>query len=313
MIGIGFRAETRDALGCFHSFRYLNLTKVDYSMTISIRDLKDADLETVDSILKLAFRSSISRLHDLRLYRQIQPDGWFVASQDEHLVGMVGATNYGAFAHVGMMAVHPDVQRQGVGFALMEFILARLEQQQVTKVLLDASEIGRPLYDKLGFVAYDETFVFQRDDNFAMLERGPHIRSLSVRELDELVQWDMHVFGANRHKVFQALLDVFPARAFAQRDEDGRLMGYIFAQKNRIGPWVMLQSCNAEELLRAALVLPYEETISVIVPAVNGEAIELLHCHGFERVRTNRHMGRGVGEHPGQREKIYAQTSLAVG
>jgi len=282
-------------------------------MTISIRDLVDADLEMADAILKLAFRSSISRLYDLWLYRQIQPDGWFVASQEEHLIGTVGATNYGAFAHVGLMAVHPDVQRQGVGFALMQFILARLEQQQVPKVLLDASEIGRPLYDKLGFVAYDETFVFQRNSNFAIRERTPHIQTLSVRELDELVQWDTDVFGANRRRVFQVLLDVFPERAFMQRDEEGRLMGYVFAQKNRIGPWVMLQSCNAEELLRAALVLPYEETISVTVPAVNREAIELLQRYGFERVRTNRHMGRGVSGPPGQRQKIYAQTSLAVG
>ena len=282
-------------------------------MTISIRDLVDADLEMADAILKLAFRSSISRLYDLWLYRQIQPDGWFVASQGKHLIGTVGATNYGAFAHVGLMAVHPDVQRQGVGFALMQFILARLEQQQVPKVLLDASEIGRPLYDKLGFVAYDETFVFQRNSNFAIRERAPHIQTLSVRELDELVQWDTDVFGANRRRVFQVLLDVFPERALMQRDEEGRLMGYVFAQKNRIGPWVMLQSCNAEELLRAALVLPYEETISVTVPAVNREAIELLQRYGFERVRTNRHMGRGVSGPPGQRQKIYAQTSLAVG
>jgi len=282
-------------------------------MTISIRDLVDADLEMADAILKLAFRSSISRLYDLWLYRQIQPDGWFVASQEEHLIGTVGATNYGTCAHVGLMAVHPDVQRQGVGFALMQFILARLEQQQVPKVLLDASEIGRPLYDKLGFVAYDETFVFQRNSNFAILERTPHIQTLSVRELDELVQWDTDVFGANRRRVFQVLLDVFPERAFMQRDEEGRLMGYVFAQKNRIGPWVMLQSCNAEELLRAALVLPYEETISVTVPAVNREAIELLQRYGFERVRTNRHMGRGVSGPPGRRQKICAQTSLAVG
>lgn len=282
-------------------------------MTISIRDLADADLEIADVMLKLAFRSSISRLHDLWLYRQIQPDGWFVALRDEHLVGTVGATNYGAFAHVGMMAVHPDVQRQGIGFALMQFILARLEQQQVPKVMLDASEIGRPLYDKLGFVAYDETFVFQRNSDFAKLVRTPHLQTITVQELDELVHWDTVAFGANRSKVFKALLGVFPGRAFMQRDEEGRLMGYIFAQENRIGPWVMLQSCSAEELFRAALAVPYEGTVSVAVPAVNREAIELVQRYGFEWVRTNRHMGRGGGRSPGQRQKIYAQTSLAVG
>jgi GNAT superfamily N-acetyltransferase len=289
--------------------------------TVSIRDLADADLEAADAMLKLAFRGPVSRLDDLRLYRQIQPDGWFAAFQEGRLVGTVGATNYGALAHVGLMAIHPDAQGQGIGFALMQFLLARLEQQ-VPMVLLDASEVGRPLYDKLGFVAYDETFMFQRQSGArpagagmmnAMPERAPHIQPISVRELDELVQWDTDIFGANRRKVFQVLLDVFPKRAFMQRDADGRLMGYLFVQKNRIGPWVMLQSCNSEELLQAALALPYEETLSVAVPSVNREAIELLQRHGFEQVRTNQHMGKGKGGPPGQRQKIYAQTSLAVG
>jgi predicted N-acetyltransferase YhbS len=281
-------------------------------MTITIRDLEDTDLATADAILKAAFQGS-SRLQDLRLYRQIQPDGWFIASQLGDAIGMVGAINYGAFAHVGLMAVHPDVQRQGVGLTLMQFLLARLEQQQVPLVVLDASEVGRPLYDRLGFVAYDETFVFQLQSKPARLAQMPHIQTISILDLDELVQWDTDVFGANRRKVFQALLDVFPDRAFLQRDADEQLVGYLFAQKNRIGPWVMLQSCNAEELLLAALALPYEEPFSVTVPAVNREAIELLQCHGFERVRTNRHMGKGIVGPPGQRQKIYAQTSLAVG
>jgi hypothetical protein len=132
--------------------------------------------------------------------------------------------------------------------------------------------------------------------------------------LDELVQWDTKIFGADRRKMFQVLLDVFPERSFVQRDEAGRLTGYLFAQKNRIGPWAMLQPGSAEELLRAALLLhDYEETVSVAVPSVNQDAIELLQHYGFERVRTNRHMWRGVEQYSGQRQRIYAQTSLAVG
>jgi ribosomal protein S18 acetylase RimI-like enzyme len=282
-------------------------------MTISIRKLVDADLETADAILKLAFRGSTSRLHDLQLYRQIQPDGWFVASQAEQLIGLVGATTYGTFAHVGLMAVHPAAQRQGAGIALMQFILARLEEQQVSEVWLDASAAGRPLYDKLGFVAYDETFLFQRNNPSAPPEQSPHIQTLSKRELDELVRVDREVFGANRRKVFQVLLEAFPERAFTQRDEAGRLLGYIFAQNNRIGPWVMLQSSCAEALFRAALALPYAEPITVTVPAMNQVALGLLSSYGFERVRTNQHMGRGISGPHGQREKIYAQTSLALG
>jgi GNAT superfamily N-acetyltransferase len=282
-------------------------------MSISIRPLLDADLEAADTILKLAFQSSVSRRHDLWLYRQVQPNGWFGATQAEHLIGMVGATNYGEFAHVGFMAVHPDAQRQGVGLALMEFLLAELEKQHVPLVILDSSKAGRLLYDKLGFVAYDETLVLERPCNGREPDRASRMQTISALELDELTQWDSGVFGANRRKVLKVLLDNYPERAFIKRDESGRPSGYLFAQKNRIGPWVMHQSSNAEELLQAALAIPYDETISVTVPAGNRDALELLQRYHFETVRANQHMGRGAGGPPGQRQKIYSQTSLAVG
>jgi GNAT superfamily N-acetyltransferase len=282
-------------------------------MSISIRPLADPDLEAADTIIKLAFRSPVSRLDDLRLYRKIQPEGWFLALQQEQPVGMVGATNYGAVAHVGLMAVHPDAQRQGVGFALMQFLLARLEEQLVPLVTLDASEMGRPLYDKLGFVPYDETLMFLRSDNSEILNRPTSIHSITKCELEELTQWDSTVFGVNRRKVLETLLEFFPERAFMLRDETGQIAGYLFAQKNRIGPWVMRRTDNAEILLQAALTLPFEGTVSVAVPAVNQKAIVLLQQHGFEQVCANRHMGRGRGEPPGERRQIYAQTSLAVG
>ena len=282
-------------------------------MTIIIRDLVDADLPAADAILKLAFRSPVSRLEDLGLYRQIQPDGWFVAAQAEHPVGMVGAANYGACAHIGMMAVHPRAQRQGIGLALMQFILARLEQQQVPGVTLDASAAGRPLYEKLGFIPFDETLIFQRTGEFSLPEQPARLQPITVRELDELVQADTPAFGANRRKVFEVLLRAFPGRAFLRRDDLGRLGGYLFAQSNRIGPWVMLQPEGADALLRAALTLPFAGIVSMAVPEANRAALDLLQRSGFEPVRTNRHMGRGMHTPPGQRQQVYAQTSLAVG
>jgi predicted N-acetyltransferase YhbS len=278
-----------------------------------IRNLEDADLEKADEILTLAFGGPVSRLEDLRLYRRIEPAGWFVAAQAERLVGMVGAANYGTIAHVGLMAVHPEAQRQGIGMALMRFLLDKLEQQGVRLVTLDASKMGRPLYDRLGFIPYDETITFQRPVDIHGNAKPCQPQIISMRDLGEIIQADKEIFGADRRKLFQVLLDQFPGRAFLQRDAAGRLVGYLFAQKYRIGPWVMLSPGWAEELFSAALTLPYEGIISATIPGGNLEAIGLLQRVGFKQVRTNRHMCRGTDGPPGQRQKIYSQTSLAVG
>jgi ribosomal protein S18 acetylase RimI-like enzyme len=283
-------------------------------MTIAIRNLADDDLEEIDEILKLAFQSTVSRLQDLRFYRQIEPDGWFVAIKDGHPAGMVGAINYGAFAHIGFMVVHPNAQRQGIGIALMRYLLARLEQQQVPAAWLDASDMGRPLYEKLGFVTYGATTTFQcrnyvTDNEF----RTSNIQPITPDDLEELVQLDTALFGAERRKLFQVLLNLYPGRAFMHRDAQGQMTGYIFAQENRIGPWAMMQSDSAEALLQAALSLPYKDTVSVYVPAENREALELVQRYGFEQLRVSQHMGLHAECIPGQRRKIFAQTSLAAG
>jgi GNAT superfamily N-acetyltransferase len=282
------------------------------SIRPSIRPLQDIHLTAADEVLRLAFRGPSSRLEDLRLYRRIQPEGWFAAFQQERLVGMVGAACYGAFAHVGLMAVRPDCQRQGLGRLLMEFLLARLEQQHILLVTLDASAAGRPLYEKLGFVACDDTLVLERPLNAPVPEPAGG-QPLSSAALAELAEADAPVFGADRRNVFQALGEFFPGRTFIQRDEQGHLSGWLCAQSSRLGPWVMLRPEGAGALLQAALTLPFDGPLSVTVPSGNRPALELLGRHGFAAVRSNTHMRRGPGGCPGQRERIYSQTSLAVG
>ena len=280
---------------------------------ISIRSLSEHDLESADAILKSAFQSPDSRLMELYLYRKIQPDGWFLALQNRTPVGMVGATLYGTFAHVGMMAVHPRAQRQGVGIALMEHLLAWLDGLCVPCVLLDASAAGQPLYEKLGFVAYHQVYRLQRRTGLSLHNCTPQVEPVSIRDLDELVAYDADIFGADRGRVLHALLTSYPARAFMLRSEAGRIAGYVFAQENHIGPWVVQRSQDAEVLLQAALSLPYAGTVSVVAPEENPAAVELLSRYGFEIVRVNRHMGRGAGAPPRHRDRIYGQTSLALG
>jgi predicted N-acetyltransferase YhbS len=282
-------------------------------MNISIDSLADADLESADTILQLAFQSSVSRIDDLRIYRKLSPDGWFLASHRGQPVGMVGAVNYGTFAQVGYLAVHPGEQRKGIGLALMEFLLARLDQQNIPRVFLDASEAGRPLYEKLGFTVFGETLTFQRHRNTAIRDRPSNIQVITVRELDELAQWDSTAFGMNRKRVLQILLAYYPERAFMLRDGTGKVAGYFLAQERRIGPWVTHRSEDAEILLQVALSLPYKEPVSIVIPAENEDGMKLLRHYGFKQVRTNHHMGTGQGESPGQRKKIYAQTNLAIG
>jgi ribosomal protein S18 acetylase RimI-like enzyme len=283
-------------------------------MTIIIRSLEDDELEALDEITKLAFQTPVSHLQDMRFYRKVEPDGWFAAVKDGRLAGMVGAISYESFAHIGVLVVHPDLQHQGIGKALMHSLFAWLEQRQVPAAWLDASDMGRPLYEKLGFAIFGMTASFKLRDKLARTDRRPAgLQPITPDDLDELVRLDRVLFGANRRKVFQVMLDLFPGRAFLKRDAQGQIDGYIFVQEFRIGPWAALHRAAAEELLQAALSLPYKDNATVYVPTENRAAMELVQQYGFEKTVISPHMGFHAEGIPGQRQQIYAQTSLAAG
>lgn len=252
-------------------------------------------------------------MDELRLYHGIQPDGYFGSFHDGSLSGMVGSTIYSSFAYVGMMGVHRQLQRRGIGLALMQHLLKWLDEKNISQVQLDASEAGQPMYAKLGFVPQERVFTLQRQPGLPIPDRPRKIESINGSDLERLADVDAAIFGADRSRVFSALLKTYPKRAFMSRDAQGQVTGYLFAQEKRIGPWVMLEPDDDESLLQAVLSLDFSDVISVIVPETSLGALELLHRHGFEIVRTNRHMARGSNTTIGQRDKVYAQTSLSLG
>jgi ribosomal protein S18 acetylase RimI-like enzyme len=282
-------------------------------MPVSIRLLLNSDIESVEKILSSSFQRSYGWRTDLLLYHKLQPGGYILAELDGTPVGMVGSTIYSTFAYVGLMAVHPDSQRKSIGFALMQYLLDWLDQQQVPLVLLDASPAGQPLYERLGFVTYEKVEIFQRPGGGMACPCPPRAKPISAHDLDLITVPDIKAFGADRSRVLRLLLETYPGRAFQLLEGSGQISGYLFAQENRIGPWVMPDKAGAEELLQAALSLQFPGPISVAVPGENAGASALLQRYGFESVRVNRHMGRGPGAPTGQREKVFGQTSLTLG
>jgi ribosomal protein S18 acetylase RimI-like enzyme len=282
-------------------------------MTISIRILSEDDLEAADGILSSAFQRAESWQPELRLFQLLQPDGIFLACRDGIPAGMVASIIYSNYAYVGLMGIHRNFQRQGLGNAMMEHLLAWLEEQKIPLVKLDASPAGQPLYEKLGFVPLDEVYVFQRRGGLRDRPHPPGIHLITARYLDLVAVSDTQAFGADRRQLLRALLEMYPLRALETINDQGQVSGYLVAQTKRIGPWVMNESSDAERLLLAALSLPFRETVSVITPANNAEAVLLLQQYGFQIVRANRHMAYGRGVLNGQREKIYGQTSLSFG
>jgi GNAT superfamily N-acetyltransferase len=73
----------------------------------------------------------------------------FSAWEGERLVGILRGWTDGAFdGYVCDLAVHPDVQRQGVGLRLLELVRA---QRPEVQFVLRASQIAKEYYQHIGW------------------------------------------------------------------------------------------------------------------------------------------------------------------
>lgn len=239
--------------------------------TIVVRRLSAAD---VSFGLALSTAANWNQLEaDWRRVVTLEPHGCFVASLDGRDVGTVSAVVFDSVAWIGLMLVDPSVRRRGVGRAIMEHALAWLEQRQVATVRLDATPLGQPLYEQLGFTVDYLLDRFAGAPRIAPLftprpppprvvllasevQRASEVRHASESRrpspladndptrfhstseaTTELEQFDRAISGASRGGFLAALASEWPEETrFArnERDEQAeRLIGVRMARRGR--------------------------------------------------------------------------------
>ncbi|NNM05310.1 MAG: GNAT family N-acetyltransferase [Gemmatimonadetes bacterium] len=280
---------------------------------LSFRPASVEDADTIDGIATSAFGPSEHRLSEIRRYLTLEPNYWLLATIQGDPVGVVGATDYGSFAYLGMMTVRREFQRKGTGGALFRRELEWLEELGLHRLRLDATEDGFPVYSRAGFEVFDEAVMFELSEPLVFGDIPDDVRVLKEEDLGILAEFDRPVFGGDRKQLFCALLQDFPGRAFASHDTSGDMTGFLFVQHKRIGPWVAQSPDDAEALLRSALALPFRGSPVAVALGLNPSSGELLDRFGFKPGRGSRHMQRGIPSIPGDRTCIYGQTSFAVG
>jgi len=78
----------------------------------------------------------------------------YVVDNGQEVVGYAGMTVYGLNGHLDRLAVAPAKQRQGYGFALLSYVIERMEHLQVKRIGLSTQTHNTKslsLYHKLGF------------------------------------------------------------------------------------------------------------------------------------------------------------------
>jgi len=281
---------------------------------VKIRLLQDSasDVERADRLLMTAYRPP-SWAEEIREYLAAQPDGWFVAEDDGEIVAMAGGLAYGPFCWLGLVATDPARERQGLATTLSARVSEWAMDRGCRTVALDASDKGRPVYERLGFRAVGETLALLAPCSLPpAAEPGPAVERID--DIGELLALDRSVFGGDRAALLTEIKDVESPRVYVARDERGAA-GYLFARDRLLGPGCARTPAIAEQLVRAALDEASngaDEEIRLLVP-VECAHTGVLTALGFRESRRLTHMRLGDLEIDGERRLLLAQASFAAG
>ena len=225
--------------------------------------IRALSLEDLDAAFDLSTAIGWNqRRNDWRMLLQLAPAGAFAAIVEARLIGTSIGIDYGGFGWIAMMLVDPAYRGRGVGRRLLEAAIDAVPSH--LRIRLDATPLGRPLYQQYGF--QDEAALSRhvRDQSdpepvrtSQSLADNGSVRPLATSDLPLVVEQDRQTFGGTRAAVLEWALREAPDYAYVVPASDGSInycLGRHGRQFDQIGPVVASDENIARTLLHAALV-----------------------------------------------------------
>lgn len=237
------------------------------------------------------------RIDDWRFVASV--GGGFVAEHEGRVVGTALRWKYGSdTASLGMVIVAPEYQGFGIGRALMTRVLDDLGTRMTQLI---ATRDGRPLYEKLGFVARDTVGQHQGaafQPPLLALAAGERLRPIGVSDEPKLIDLATRACGLDRGEVLPALLEVADGIALDHNDEvTGFALFRRFGRGYAIGPVVAPDVHRAKALISHWLA-QYAGMFVRVDSLIGGELSDWLVQMGLVRVDTGTVMTRNGTPRP---------------
>lgn len=234
---------------------------------------------------------------DWRRMLLMQSDGCFVAELNGLAAGTAVACIFDKIAWIAMVLVDASVRGRGIGKALMQHALAFADAQGILSVRLDATPLGQPLYEKLGFVPqYSLTRFTGRLGERPAGEAADQIKPAQASDAGRILALDGEVTRTDRSKFLLRLLREQSCRAYVTQPADS-LLGFVIRRPGsnawQLGPCIADAEVGEAMLDRACGQLA-GETVLVDVPEPNLRAIQWATQSGLQSQRRLLRMCRGA-------------------
>jgi GNAT superfamily N-acetyltransferase len=300
---------------------YLKLGFSVYREFCIVSDMIEIRLMTIDDLqlgLRLSRQAGWNQTEsDWLRFMNLEPEGCFVAELNGCSVGTTTTCIFDKVAWIAMVLVDTESRGQGVGTKLLKHSLDYLDGLKINTVRLDATHLGRPIYEKLGFVPEYELVRFEGiappsitlggslkavgfgdGGGKAIPKRhkaSPRDCRLGLPPFTGMIEFDRQMTGTNREKMLSRLFNEFPrdTRIVTQGDT---IEGFVTirpgANAVQIGPCTA--SINSgPALLSDALHRCAGKAVFIDIPTNNVPAVKIAESSGLKIQRPFIRMCRG--------------------
>lgn len=282
---------------------------------LRLRLMTRMDLPFADSLRGLAGWNQTIR--DWQRFVTMEPSGCFVAEWSGTFAGTATTTTYGAkLAWIGMVLVHPDYRRRGIGRALLDQCIEYLRHQGARCIKLDATPLGKKVYSELGFKDEGTIKRWEHSGFHSPSCICPPIRNW--RDADELKidSFDAAAFGISRTRLVRALA-AESRSAFVFQADVGGLAGYGMLRNGAralyLGPIAARSTGVGISLIEALVASSDGQKIFWDIPVENAAAAAWAAERGFTVQRSLTRMYLGENLAPGNLRDQFALAGPELG
>ena len=243
------------------------------------------------------------------IYNDLTP-GHSIAVFDNNTKRMMGACFYHPREYhvsLGIMSVHPDYWRRGVGKAMVDHIIRFTQENNYKSCRLVGSAINMnsfSLYNRSGFIPRvvhnDMVINVSADNQYARVSGEDRVRDAVIDDVAGMGELEMEVSAIRREMDYRYAIEnprrVLHASVYEndQQGIDGFMISVKHAALNMMGPCVARTEEIALALIRNELERFTGTWVLFVVPVEKRKMVEQLYKWGAVNVETHLNPARGA-------------------
>ncbi len=247
----------------------------------------------IPSVSNTEFNSSINLTgicnEDLNEITYLQPEGWpdiirefdfyiksgfcnpIKAKINNRIVGVGASITYKDTSWIAHIIVDQNFRKHGIGTMIVQKLLEELNKHNIDTCLLIATELGKSVYERLGFRTVSDYLFFKKEKDCIGIPKFRNFEPYREEYFPPIIALDRRASGEEREGLFKNKLG-----GTIVYIENGVLLGFYSPE---IGEGLVIADTAdaGTELMK----IKYSTADKAVIPAENMAGVEFLKANGF--------------------------------